>query len=396
VTRRQLVTALLTAAIAINVVVFAVGMARDDAPAPPERGREAAESKDAGIPDARPPPPGWLELSGAYFRVWGGAQAGSQPKSVQVASSGAVYVANTGYHDRDNVDRWDPVTLETVATAQFKGNAIEQVLSPDQQTLYVSNFYHQEVLALDAATLAIRRRYRVGKVPKHLTISDDGARLFVSNWAGGTTTIVDLPGGETATVAVGKEPRGTALSRDQATLYVVNFSSDDVSIIDVATRTVRKTIPAAELGCDAPRHAAVTRDDARVLVTCYHGREVVVIDRRTETVERRIEVGDGPKTIDVSFDGRFAYTADYKGHSMTVIDLAAWRARTIPLPVWRASGLAVARDDRRIYVTGWDSRNLVVVERLLPGDTPGPPGPKQTEGKCLRVPRSGCDMIDGQ
>lgn len=387
-------TGLLIAAIAINVVVFAIGISRDAA-APSSD--PAAVSDAAPVPDAAPasPPSGtWLEHAGGHFRVWGGVQAGSQPKSVQVAASGAVYVANTGFHDRDNVDRWDPVTLETVATAQFEGNAIEQVLSPDQKTLYVSNFYHQEVLALDAQTLRVRRRYQAGKVPKHLTISADGARLFVSNWEDDTMTIIELAGGKTSTVAVGNEPRGTALSRDQATVYVVNFSSDDVSVIDVATRAVRKTISAAELGCDAPRHAAVTRDDARVLVTCYHEREVVVIDRRTDTVERRVEVGKGPKTIDVSFDGRFAYTADYKGHSMTAIDLATWTTRTLPLPVWRASGLAVAPDDRRIYVTGWDSRNLVVVERWLPGDVPGPLSPKQTEGKCLRVPRTGCDMID--
>jgi YVTN family beta-propeller protein len=404
-TRRQIVTGLLIAAIGINVVIFAIGISSDERtppahpPAHPERGREAAESKDPAAdaaPAPAPPSGDWLAHAGGHFRVWGGTQAGSQPKSVQVAASGAVYVANTGFHDRDNVDRWDPVTLETVATAQFKGNAIEQVLSPDQKTLYVSNFYHEEILALDAQTLRVRRRYRAGKVPKHLTVSDDGARMFVSNWDDDTMTIIDLAGGKTATVAVGNEPRGTVLSRDQATVYVVNFSSDDVSVIDAATRTVKKTIAAADLGCDAPRHAAVTRDDAHVLVTCYHEREVVVIDRRTDTVERRVEVGKGPKTIDVSFDGRFAYTADYKGHSMTVIDLATWQAKTIPLPVWRASGLAVAPDDRRIYVTGWDSRNLVVVERWLPGDTPGPLSAKQTQGRCLRVPRTGCDMIDGQ
>lgn len=409
VTRRQIVTGVLIAAIAINVVVFVVGIAGDGggAPRPPV---DAAAPRDAGA-DARPahPPPTelaatltlaeikkhrWVELSGGYWRLFGGVLAGSQPKSVQVAASGAIYVANTGFHDRDNVDRWDPVTLETVATAQFKGNAVEQVLSPDQKTLYVSNFYHQEVLALDAGTLRVRRRYQAGRVPKHLAISADGARLFVSNWDDDTTRIIELATGESATIAVGKEPRGTVLSRDQATVYVVNFSSDDITIIDAATRTVKKTIAAADLGCDAPRHAVVTRDDARVLVTCYHEREVVVIDRKTDTVERRVQVGKGPKTIDVSFDGRFAYTADYKGHGISVIDLATWESRTIPLPVWRASGLAVSPDDRRIYVTGWDSRNLVVVERWLPGDTPGPPSTKQTDGRCLRVPKTGCDAAD--
>ncbi|MCA9676935.1 MAG: YncE family protein, partial [Myxococcales bacterium] len=361
-----------------------------------------APPRPAGYDPAAPPPSDlvrsatlgevkrnrWVHFGAGYWRLWGGALAGSQPKSVTVAASGAVYVTNTGYHDRDNVDRWDPVTLEVAATAQFKGNAVEQVLSPDQHTLYVSNFYHQEVLALDADTLAVTRRFHVGKVPKHMAISADGRTLYASNWDSGSTTIIDIATGDAQDIAVGREPRGTAASADGTRLYVVNFDSDTISVIDLATRRVVKTL--GKVGCDAPRHAVVTRDDRWVLVTCYHGRNVVVIDRQTDEVVRSITVGQGPKTIDVSWDGAFAYTADYTAHSMSIIDLATWTAKRVPLPIWRASGLAVSHDDRRIYVTGWDSRSLVVVQRWLPGDPIGAVSPRQPTGACLRTNGDGC------
>lgn len=418
--RSQVVTIALVAGIVANVALLIYGLARTGEPSGVARtagdsggavaaggdggaGAGGAPTADAAPIDPSAPAPAdlvaaptlaeirknkWVPFAGSYWRLYGGALAGSQPKSVVAARSGAVYVTNTGFHDRENVHRWNTQTLEVEARASFKGNAVEQVLSPDESILYVSNFYHEEVLALDATTLAVKRRFRVGKVPKHMAISRDGATLFASNWDSGTTTIIDIASGKSEEIAVGVQPRGTAVAGDQTKLYVVNFDSDSISVIDLATRAVVKTL--ADVGCDAPRHAAVTRDDRWVLVTCYHERHVVVIDRRTDEVVRKVAVGKGPKTVDVSYDGRFAYTADYTGHSMSVIDLSTWTSQTIPLPVWRASGLAVSADDRHVYVTGWDSRSLVVVDRWLPGDPIAPPSKQQPTGKCLRTGGKGC------
>ncbi len=409
--RSKLLWAGLSAAIIANLALLVYGLARGGEPgrpAPGASGSDASVAEPVAPLDAAPfdpahPPPTdlveaptlaevrknrWVAFGGSYWRLFGGALVGSQPKSVSAARSGALYISNTGFHDRENVHRLDPTTLAVVARANFAGNAVEQVLSRDEQVLYVSNFYHQEVLALDATTLRVRRRFRVGQVPKHLAVSPDGKWLYASNWDSGTTTIVDLDTGKTDEIAVGREPRGTAVSADGTQLYVVNFDSDTISVIDLATRTVTRTL--GDLGCDAPRHVVVTRDDRWLLVSCYHDKHVLVLDRVTGEVARRVPVGDGPKTVDVSFDGRFAYTADYQSHSMSIIDLTTWASQVVPLPLWRASGLAVASDDRHVYVTGWDSRSLVIVQRWLPGDDLGPPSPKQPTGACLRTKKRGC------
>lgn len=364
---------------------------------------------DAGPPDAAPlvmiPPPDkhlvrkpteksvdknkWWEFNGTYFRLWGTAFTGSQPKGVSVSPDGTrLFVTNTGFHDHKNVTRFDPANLKTIVEANFKGNAIESQVSPDGKVLWVSNFYHHELLELDIDTLKVKRKFIVDSMPKHFAPHPDGKTLWVSNWATGTTSVVNLESGETETrIKVGKQPRGTVILNSGTKAYVTNFGGQSISVIDTAKREVIKTIDAK---CRAPRHADVARDD-RVFVSCYGGREVLVIDSEKDEIVRRVNVGNGPKTIMLSRDQRFAYTADYRGASMSIIDLETWDVQIVPLPTFKTSGLAVSGDDRRIYLTGWTARNLMVIDRLMPGDTPSPELGPQGFGKvCRQTPKSDC------
>jgi YVTN family beta-propeller protein len=170
-------------------------------------------------------------------------------------------------------------------------------------------------------------------------------------------------------------------------VYVTEFGSNEISVIDTGTLEIIATI---DPHCRAPRHAVATRDDKFILATCYGGNEMLVIDRTTDQIVRRVVVGRGPKTVDVSRDGKVAFTADYRDNTLSFIDLATWQTKQIPLPVHKTSGVTVTHDDSRVYVTGWDSRNLIVIERLMPGIAPGKPSPKQASGNCERVPESEC------
>ena len=327
----------------------------------------------------------WFPFGGTYFRLWGTAFTGSQPKGVSVSPDGArVFVTNTGYHDKKNVDRFDPATLKVVATAEFKGNAIESVVSPRGDVIWVSNFYHNEMLELSTDDLRVTRRFTVEDVPKHFAVDPDLRRMWVANWEKGTVSVVDIRTGKSSeAIAVGREPRGTAVTPDGRKVYVTNFGSKNISVIDAAGRKVVKTIETPD--CKAPRHADAAAD-GRVFVTCYGGSQVIVIDSKTDEVVKRVTVGLGPKTIAVSRDQKFAYTADYKGHGMSIIDLTTWKVLVIPLPAYKTSGLAVAPDDRRVYLTGWSSRNLMVIDRLMPGEQPAAERGPQGWGKVCRQP----------
>jgi YVTN family beta-propeller protein len=91
------------------------------------------------------------------------------------------------------------------------------------------------------------------------------------------------------------------------------------------------------------------------------------VDPTSLRVDTTITVGEGPRAIAVSPDGRFAYVSNYglsaedPGRTVSVIDVPARRlVSTISLEGYlRPCGLALARDGRRLYAA-IESRQAVL------------------------------------
>jgi DNA-binding beta-propeller fold protein YncE len=84
----------------------------------------------------------------------------------------------------------------------------------------------------------------------------------------------------------------------------------------------------------------------------------------TEVVTHRVPVGTNPKSIEVSRDGRFVYSADYgeEAHGVSVLDTTDWTARTFSVPgMDRGSGIAIAEDGAHALVTGWYDNHVYLV-----------------------------------
>lgn len=331
----------------------------------------------------------WVAFGGTYWRLWGGAKTGSQPKSVVATPDGKwVFVNNVGFHNRKNVYQYDPATLEQKAVATFPGNAIEQVVTSDSRTLFVSNFYHKQVLALDTDTLEVLHTYKVQNLPKGMALSPDEKTLYVSNWAYDSVSVVDLESKKAIEhIKVGDRPRGVGITNDGKKLYVGNFLGHSISIIDTEAMKVIKTIAP----CKGTRDITPTDDGKYMMVSCYwQPYHLLAIDVETDEVVHRTPMGRGPKTLDLSKDQRFAFTANYNNSTMTITDLSTWQTLTIPVPTVKTCGLSVSHDDRRIYLTGFDSMNLLVIERLMPGEKPGPLGPTAPPPICYRSNKADC------
>lgn len=297
-----------------------------------------------------------LVFAGSTWRVGDTAKTGSMPWGVTVSADGTqLWVAHVGQKDRDTVRRYDAATLAVKARAKFRGHAVETVPSADGKTLYVTNSRKHEIVALDATTLAVTGRHATGKIPKDLRRHRE--LLYIADYGGNTLSIVDLATGRRESVRVGKRPRGVAVSPDGATVYVANMGSRTVSIVDAKSRAVTRTVKT----CASPRHVAVT-DAGLVLVTCLGARHVDVLDADGDR-QRRLTVGRGPKTIAVTRDQKVAITADERGDSVTLIDLQTWETKTIDVPIDQPCGLAIAPSDDRVYLTGRGSDELLVIVR---------------------------------
>jgi YVTN family beta-propeller protein len=116
-------------------------------------------------------------------------------------------------YDSDSVDAWS--APGGAATAIVTGPHPTHLLARGD-TVYVSNADGHEVVALDAASLRVAKRYDLGV----------GAAL------------------------PGQTPAGMALSDDGATLYVAESGFDDVAVVDVAGARVRGRIPTAAYPTD--------------------------------------------------------------------------------------------------------------------------------------------------
>ncbi|MGI5239407.1 alkaline phosphatase family protein [Dactylosporangium sp. CA-139066] len=181
----------------------------------------------------------------------------------------------------------------------------EAVFSADGSTVYSAVNGQNRVVAIDAATGAIKQSWAVGNAPRDLLMV--GGKLYVSNEGGrpakpgestinsyntqvpasavtaatttGTVSVIDVadPSAAVGTIDVGLHP--TALYAKRGALFVTNTATNDVSVIDTARNKVVQTIatqpwPEASVGYEPD--AVTLTDDGHLLVTLGRANAVAV------------------------------------------------------------------------------------------------------------------------
>ncbi|MBX3185667.1 MAG: YncE family protein [Labilithrix sp.] len=285
---------------------------------------------------------------------------GSMPKGAMLSNDGKkFYVTNFGQLDKKNITIYDAHTLAPIGQIDVPGVIVESALSPDGKTLYVSNFRRSSVMFIDLATKSVSHEIKTGTHPKVLVVSPDGKSLFAANWASKSVSQIDVA---TATVvrtlSVGRQPRGMAISK-AGKLYVANFFGDSIDVFEGPELDKQHRLPA----CKCPRHLALSPDEKTLYISCLNANAVHAMDVATETVQHRVSVGNAPKSISVSHDGRWVYTADYgESRSVSVVDTHDWTSRIFPIAAMdRGSGVAVGPDGKHALVTGWYDGHVYLV-----------------------------------
>jgi len=288
------------------------------------------------------------------------ADTGSMPKGVSLSPDGAhLYVTNFGQANGRNVTIYDAKTFALESTIDLPGVVVETVLSADGSTLFASNFTRDSVQLIDMKTRRVTREINVGLHPKILALSQDGKTLFAANWNGNTVTQVDVAKGTVVrTLPAGVHPRGMALTK-AGTLYVANFDGASIDVFkgEGFAQTYRLA------ACAIPRHLALSPDEKTLYVSCYHDSRLSALDLATERFVHTVGIGKNPKSIEVSRDGRYVYSADYgNSNSVSVVDTTDWTATTYTVPgLDRGSGIVVYPDGKHAAVTGWCDNHVFLV-----------------------------------
>ncbi|EOD67226.1 YVTN beta-propeller repeat-containing protein [Amycolatopsis vancoresmycina DSM 44592] len=198
-----------------------------------------------------------------------------------------------------------PVAVKIPADGAKHALVAQAVFSPDGSTVYSAVNGQNRVVALDAATGAVKQSWAVGNAPRDLVLV--GSKLYVSNEGGrparpgeptlnsyntqvpasrftgattsGTVSVIDLakPAAAPASIDVGLHP--TAVYAKGGALFVTNTASNTVSVIDTSRDQVVQTIatqpwPEASVGYE-PDGVTLTAD-GHLLVTLGRANAVAV------------------------------------------------------------------------------------------------------------------------
>ncbi|SFW92144.1 bifunctional YncE family protein/alkaline phosphatase family protein [Amycolatopsis australiensis] len=198
-----------------------------------------------------------------------------------------------------------PVPVKIPADGAKHALVAQAVFSPDGSTVYSAVNGQNRVVALDAATGAIKQSWAVGNAPRDLVRV--GTKLYVSNEGGrpakpgeptlnsyntqvpasqftgattsGTVSVIDLANAAATpkSIDVGLHPTAVYVGKDA--LFVTNTASNTVSVIDTARDQVVQTIatqpwPEASVGYE-PDGVTLT-GDGHLLVTLGRANAVAV------------------------------------------------------------------------------------------------------------------------
>ncbi len=278
---------------------------------------------------------------------------GLSSKSVVSNQHGLMITNNMMY--RHNVMLFDTRTREVVQTLEdtvdtdamgidglsgvVSGSPVEAVWTQDGKYAYVSNYQltggegtgtkpDDNCTAGSAIAPSLVYRYsvededwdaayRVGRVPKYVSLSPDDSRLLVSNWCDDTLSVVDTGSGEIEhTVPLDTMPRGSVVLPDNKTAYVVAMWADKLFRVDLETGTaelVMRTDP-------QPRHLTLSPDGKTLYMTVAGADEIVKLDAATGEVLASAPAGDEPRSMDISADGTALYVVNYHASTVTKID----------------------------------------------------------------------------
>jgi YVTN family beta-propeller protein len=229
----------------------------------------------------------------------------------------------------DGIGVVDLATRKLVSTLPSGQDPESFDLSPDGETLYVSNEETAELTVLDVTSGFVRGRAHVGREPEGVTVRPDGKVVFVTSEADSEVTVVDA---ETRTVLAhiptAARPRSVVFTKDGQTAFATDEAGGKVTVIDAVGYKPLGDVPihlsSPMPSGPRPMGAVLSPDGKLLYVTCGRGGSVAVLDVGARKQVRSIDgVGDRPWGIALSRDGTRFYTANGTSADMSIVDPAS-------------------------------------------------------------------------
>lgn len=218
---------------------------------------------------------------------------------------------------------------------------------------------------VDLSALKLLRVIPGGKDPELFDVTGDGKRLWASNEDSAEASLVDIEAGQVVRrVPVGKEPEGVGIPPGGKVVYVTNEADNSVSVLDIESGA-----PVAQVATGGrPRSVVFTGDGLRAFVACETTHALTIIDARTHTHSGELELpGEAvrPMGLALSTDGRTLYVSGGRGKTVQVVGLDGEGPRvksTIDDVGTRPWGIGVTRRGDKLYTANGPGGDVSVID----------------------------------
>ena len=273
------------------------------------------------------------------------------------------------------------LVLSSITHAQ--GSARLLVLNKEDATLAI----------VDPSSGSVVGRVPVGAGPHELVVSTDGKYAFASNYGtgpapGNTISMIDLAAQkELRRIDVSPLRRPHGLAFQNGKLY---FSAETNRKIARYDPVADKTDWEFETGLQSTHMVLPTPDGKTLLTSNIGSNSVSIIQQGTDGTwaQTAVAVGKGPEGIDVSADGKTAWSAHSQDGGVSVIDLASKKViHTIDVGTKRSNRIKLTADGKSALISDLDAGELVVLDTATRTVSKRIPLGKAPEG--ILIPRGG-------
>jgi YVTN family beta-propeller protein len=229
------------------------------------------------------------------------------PKGVSVTHDGGEAWTSI-LNGPPSIQIFDPRTGKLLGGVDIgEHGAVEVIFNKTGTLAYTSQMETAKCFEIDVKTRQVLREFDTGSAwTKWVELSPDEKTLYASNWSGDDVSIIDLATGELVKrIGVSNTPRGMYATDDGRSLYVGGFDSGDLERIDLATGEVTALFTDG----GALRHIVADERTGRMYISDMNKDIIWLHDMRTGQTTKFLDVDEKPNTIDLTPDGKMLFVS---------------------------------------------------------------------------------------
>jgi DNA-binding beta-propeller fold protein YncE len=249
----------------------------------------------------------WLDPEGQVLRGVRTITTLGAPKGVSVTPDGSEAWTSI-LNGPPSIEIFDPLTGSKIGEVDIGVHGAVEVIFNKAGTLaYTSQMETAKCFEIDVASRKVVREFDTESAwTKWVSLSPDETTLYASNWSGDDVSIIGLDTGELIDrIRVSNTPRGMYATADGKSLYVAGFDSGDLERIDLATGEVT----ALYTDGGALRHIVGDEHTGRLFISDMARNVVLVHDIAAGTTKKFVDTDQKPNTIDLTPDGKLLFVS---------------------------------------------------------------------------------------